>query len=144
MILLSGASIFYIFSIEKENFSKFSSLNISKEYIDLSPKEIREAKEIIKSISPRYAKFVKNITVVSSMKDFCEERNTLLCRSCNKKGCAGVYYKKDIILQYSGPKIFRENLCHEITHGFIKGNDGWEGDYHQIIFDLAAKNVCYS
>ena len=113
-------------------------------YINLSDEERRNANEIINSVDPLYKQFVRSITVMGDMIEYCENKKTIGCAACLKHGCGGfIDTKQNVVLTFFNKKQFAIVLCHEVIHSISYSGGDWDKPHHQVVFDLSEKLVCY-
>ena len=102
-------------------------------YDNLTQKEEKRARSIMKNVSNIYLKFNRAIIFTSDTDKYCPD----------SAGCF-LPDESKIVVGMRTHKSPEEILCHEIGHSFLKGTvlDGKKDPIHALIYDFGEKRVC--
>lgn len=143
--------IFYSFSLAFSNvdfngeLQGGSNLILFKEIIkfdnDISIDEKGEILSLFKEIDPKYLINVNEIYITKNqtyISNYCVLKNA---RGCFQNELRRGKVENTIKLLYTPfyPSLFKEALCHEIVHSIVRSNE----NFHEIVYDMGRKGVCY-
>lgn len=123
------------------------------EYKGLTQEQINYTNFLVENLNPLYTQktnkiiFSNNITSqeVCGWHPWCKRA---LKKYCTGVGCYGINDPQKgwlyINMRYPLSDI-EDSLCHELLHNFVEfGSNEIKNSFHQIIYDLADRRVCYT
>lgn len=145
-IILVLFVIMFIFFALKTHLSAYPKTfdKTKVEVVSLDDDEKQDVLSLTGRIKSTYGNFVKSITVVKDIDDYCKENPSSYCQGCIEEGCLGFNSGQNIVVEYKkDSQIMEWLLCHEIAHSVVYSDGPGETELHEVVYDLGADNVCF-